>query len=116
MKVRIGKVLGSGMGDMAMAVIGTASGSGGADAAVLKGIGLAFERCDPDEVVSLASDIIGRAQIKTPSGDWAQIDLDADMTDRPADLYPVLGFVIREALGAFFPAGVATRLSGAMGS
>lgn len=115
MKVRIGKVIGAGMGDMAMAVIGAAAGDEGvrqgADAAILSGIGHAFEKCDPDEVVQLASDIVGKAQIKTESGDWADVDLESDLTDRPADLYPLMGFVLKEALGAFFPAGAASRLA-----
>ncbi|WP_198665047.1 phage tail assembly chaperone [Tropicimonas sp. IMCC34011] len=117
MKVRIGKMLGPGLEDMVLAVAAGVSDDmdvkAKANAAVMSAVGMAFERCDPDAVVQLAGEIVAKSEWKAPSGDWTTTDFEGDMTERPADLYPLIGFVLKEALGAFFPAGAAGRLMGA---
>lgn len=61
-----------------------------------------FGKGDPEEVASLIKDICEVAQIRAPSGEVHQVDLDAHMTGHDADIPPLVIFVLREQFSDFF--------------
>ena len=68
-----------------------------------------FNKADPDEVANLVSDIVGISQIKTQGGSWETANLDQDFTGaQMKDLFPVVTFVLKEVLGDFFGASLAS--------
>lgn len=68
---------------------------------MVKALGDIFANIDPDSGTELIRQIVEIAQIKRPSG-YDQVQMDLDFTDRPDDLLPVVGFVLKEVFGNFF--------------
>lgn len=86
------------------------------DAAAVAALTDIFAKADPDDVTQLIVDIAGMAQLQTPSKTWEGVDLDQDFSDRKADLFPLLAFVLKEVLGDFFSGAQASgSLKGALG-
>ncbi|WP_427832782.1 phage tail assembly chaperone [Agrobacterium pusense] len=56
----------------------------------------------PDEYASLVGDIIGMAQIRRPSGQYDQADLDGDFSQNLKAIPEVVVFVIDVVLRDFF--------------
>lgn len=74
-----------------------------------------FGKCEPEEVTRLMSDVVSLATVRRPSGAWEQVDLDGDLTDRKADIFPLMVFVLKEVLGVFFSGALANGALRKMG-
>lgn len=59
-------------------------------------------KCDPDATVTLIGDIVALAGVQRPSGSVEKVDLDGHITEHPANLMPLMAFVLMETFGAFF--------------
>ena len=73
-----------------------------ADADALTAITGIFERLSPDEYAGLVGDIIAMAKVKRASGQYDQLDLDGDLSDKLGAIVPIATFVLREIFGDFF--------------
>jgi len=73
-----------------------------ADADALTAITGIFERLSPDEYAGLVGDIIAMAKVKRASGQYDQLDLDGDLSDKLGAIVPITTFVLREIFGDFF--------------
>lgn len=71
-------------------------------AAAISTIGRIFRTLSPDEYASLVGDIIGMAQIRRPSGQYDQADLDGDFSQNLKAIPEVVVFVIDVVLRDFF--------------
>lgn len=67
-----------------------------------------FSRLEPDDYVALVGDIISLAKIKRTSGQYDPCDLDGDFSENLGELLPVAVFVLKETLGDFFSAALAS--------
>lgn len=72
------------------------------NAALVASIGSIAASADPDLMVRFFEQCLRHVMIQRPSKAWEVADLDGDFTDAPGDLYPVLGFMLKEVLGDFF--------------
>ena len=90
--------------------------SSGGDTAILAAIGDVLAQLDPDRAMSLLATIAGMAEVAAPSGLYDRVDLDAHFSASPAEIYPFIGWVLKEVLGGFFGGKVGATLRAAMRS
>lgn len=116
LQVRLLKIIGGGVDRLPVIMAGMgdkgkadAEAKAKSDAAAIAALGDIFSKSDPDAVAKLFSDIIGMAQLNTPSGAWENADIDQDFTTNyRKDLFAVTLFVLQEVLGDFFSGALAS--------
>lgn len=113
LQVRVVKLLGGAVDHLPVILAGVgsadASAKAASDAAAVAAMTDIVAKADPDEIVSLLGSVVRMSQVGTPSGSWSEADLDSDFTgERMKDLIPVVSFVLREVLGDFFGAALAS--------
>ena len=107
LKARLLKILGNGAKQLPVILRGRGDKATDvekekSDNAAVQGLQDIFEAVEPDEFVSIISDIVGLAQVHRPSGTWDQCDLDGQFTQHKGELYPVVLFVLQDVFGDFF--------------
>ena len=109
LQVRLLKVIGGGVDRLPTIMAGMGKkgkddpeAKAASDAALVAALADIFSKCDPDGVVDLLDNIAAFAQVNTSSGAWNAVDIDQDFTSSKKDLYPFIGWVLKEVLGDFF--------------
>lgn len=104
LKVRLLKIVGGGVERLPAILAGRSNPElkAAADAAAVAALSDIFNKADPEGVVDLLRDIVAMAQIQGESKSWEDADIDQDFTTHKKDLYPVVFWVLKEALGDFF--------------
>ena len=107
LQARLFGLIGGGVDHLPEILAGTGKDKTADQKAKAQGAALAamtdiFAKCEPDKVTALIKDIAEMAQIKQASGDYMQVDLDADFIDNVGDIYPFIFWVLKETLKDFF--------------
>ena len=107
LQARLLKVAGSGVDRLPVILAGVGKGATpeqkeASNAAAIAAFTDIFHKGDPDEMTDLIKDIVELAQVKEGSGGYRKVDMDLDFSKNKAALFPVIVFVLREALGDFF--------------
>lgn len=107
LQARIIKLVGPGLGDIKgiMAAFGedkTEEQKQQGAALAIKAISDIFSAGDPEQMVSLVSEILREGMILRPSGSYDPIDLDGDFITNQGDVFSVLFFILMEQFAGFF--------------
>ena len=108
---RLGKVLGPGFDAMLSALLSRAQDEEAFGAKMLVAIADVLGAADPDASTALIGEVVGLAKVKRPSWAYEAATLDEDMTERPEDLIPVIGFVLETTFGPLV--GSVAKMAGA---
>ena len=105
LRIKLLKLLGSALDRLPEILRGASPGASQKDIdamneGVVKALGDIFAKVDPDSGTELIRQIVEIAQVKRPAG-YDQVQMDLDFTDRPDELLPVVGFVLKEVFGNF---------------
>lgn len=110
LQARLFKALGPAMGSFSEVMKGRAkpgetvdpAAEAASNSAALVALANIFAHGEPRQIAELIRDIVQIAQLKRPSGDYEQVDLDGDFTGKQKDMFPVILFVLREQFADFF--------------
>lgn len=108
LQVRVMKLIGGAVERLPAVLRGVGKTAGAdakaeSDAAAIAALADIVSKLDPDDTVTLLTDIVSFASIKRPSGVWERVDIDGDFQgEQRSSLFPLVGFVLKEVIGDFF--------------
>ena len=103
MMVEAGKIVGPGLDKLLGTYAATVGGEKDTAPAMASAVMEILKSVQsPADVARFLERFVALAQVKRPSGAWEAASMDGDITERPGDLVPLLGFIAEEAWGGFF--------------